>query len=88
MSLLAKIARDAEILESMKPTKVINNVKADFVSKKGSVNLECTRFNTRIVPGRFSDQVCEFMYRFATNPHFRIYRSSTSKPRLETNGQQ
>lgn len=49
LSALAKISRDAEILESLKPTKVVNNVKADFSSKKGDVNLECTRFSTRIM---------------------------------------
>ncbi|KAG2146162.1 P-loop containing nucleoside triphosphate hydrolase protein [Suillus bovinus] len=49
LSALAKISRDAEILESLKPTKVVNNVKADFSSKKGNVNLECTRFSTRIM---------------------------------------
>ncbi|KAG1747231.1 P-loop containing nucleoside triphosphate hydrolase protein [Suillus paluster] len=55
LSALAKISRDAEVLESSKPTKVVNNVKADFQSKKGSVNLECTHFRTRIMRG--SDQV-------------------------------
>jgi regulator of nonsense transcripts 1 len=49
LSALAKISRDAEILESMKPTKVVNNVKADFNSKKGNINLECTRYSTRIM---------------------------------------
>ncbi|KAG2051633.1 hypothetical protein BDR06DRAFT_983427 [Suillus hirtellus] len=49
LSALAKISRDAEILESLKPTKVVNNVKADFSAKKGDVNLECTRFSTRIM---------------------------------------
>ncbi|KAG0705729.1 P-loop containing nucleoside triphosphate hydrolase protein [Suillus ampliporus] len=52
LSALAKISRDAEILESLKPTKVVNNVKADFHSKKGNVNLECTRFSTRIMRSR------------------------------------
>ena len=65
---MAKIARDAEILESKKPTKVLNDVKADFSSRKDSVNLECTRYNTRLMPGRFSDQVCKFMDWFPTNP--------------------
>ncbi|KAG1804979.1 P-loop containing nucleoside triphosphate hydrolase protein [Suillus plorans] len=49
LSALAKISRDAEMLESSKPTKVVNNVKADFSAKKGDVNLECTRFSTRIM---------------------------------------
>ncbi|KAG1841684.1 hypothetical protein DFJ58DRAFT_707767 [Suillus subalutaceus] len=51
LSALAKVSRDAEILESLKPTKVVNNVKADSF-KKGSVNLECTRFSTRIMQSK------------------------------------
>ncbi|KAG1750831.1 P-loop containing nucleoside triphosphate hydrolase protein [Suillus lakei] len=52
LSALAKISRDAEILESMKPTEVVNSVKADFLSKNGNVNLECTRFSTRIMKSK------------------------------------
>ncbi|KAG1781677.1 P-loop containing nucleoside triphosphate hydrolase protein [Suillus placidus] len=52
LSALAKISRDAEILESLKPTKVVNTVKADFKSKKGNINLECTRFSTRIMKSK------------------------------------
>ncbi|KIK41901.1 hypothetical protein CY34DRAFT_12738 [Suillus luteus UH-Slu-Lm8-n1] len=56
LSDLAKISRDAEILESLKPTKVVNNVKDDLsISRGGTVNLECTRFRTRIMKNR--DQV-------------------------------
>ncbi|KAG2154057.1 hypothetical protein DEU56DRAFT_726252 [Suillus clintonianus] len=55
LSALAKISRDAEILESLKPTKVVNNVKDGFISKNGNINLECTRFRTRIMKNR--DQV-------------------------------
>ncbi|KAG2340869.1 hypothetical protein BDR05DRAFT_1032769 [Suillus weaverae] len=65
LSALAKISRDAEILESLKPTKVVNNVKADFKSKKGNVNLECTRFSTRIMTSK--TQVCKPMRRYAIN---------------------
>lgn len=53
------------MLESSKPTKVVNNVKADFSSKKGNVNLECTRYSTRIMKSK--TQVCGFMRRHATN---------------------
>ncbi|OAX31364.1 hypothetical protein K503DRAFT_870658 [Rhizopogon vinicolor AM-OR11-026] len=49
LSVLAKISRHADISESLKPTKVVNDVKGDFVSKGGNVNLECTRFRTRIM---------------------------------------
>ncbi|KAG2074300.1 P-loop containing nucleoside triphosphate hydrolase protein [Suillus decipiens] len=56
LSALAKISRDAEILESLKPTKVVNNVTDGLsISKAGNVNLECTRFRTRIMKNR--DQV-------------------------------
>ncbi|KAG1750836.1 P-loop containing nucleoside triphosphate hydrolase protein [Suillus lakei] len=66
LSDLAKISRDAEILESLKPTKVVNNVKDGLsISKGGNLNLECTRFRTRIMKN--SDQVCTFMRRCATH---------------------
>ncbi|KAG2367893.1 P-loop containing nucleoside triphosphate hydrolase protein [Suillus spraguei] len=56
LSALAKISRDAEILESLKPTTVVNNVKDDLsISKAGNLNLECTRFRTRIMKNK--DQV-------------------------------
>ncbi|KIK41486.1 hypothetical protein CY34DRAFT_36410, partial [Suillus luteus UH-Slu-Lm8-n1] len=59
LSTLAKISRDAEILDSMKPREVVNHVKADFNHKKGNVNLECTRFSTRIMKSRNGDQVIQ-----------------------------
>ncbi|KAG1841682.1 hypothetical protein DFJ58DRAFT_807874 [Suillus subalutaceus] len=53
LSALAKISRDAEILEYLKPTKVVNTVKDDLsISKAGNLNLECTRFRTRIMQNR------------------------------------
>ncbi|KAG2367894.1 P-loop containing nucleoside triphosphate hydrolase protein [Suillus spraguei] len=56
LSALAKISRDAEILESLKPTTVVNNVKDDLsISTAGILNLECTRFRTRVMKN--SDQV-------------------------------
>ncbi|KAG2347790.1 hypothetical protein BDR05DRAFT_875647 [Suillus weaverae] len=65
LSALAKISRDAEILESLKPTKVVNTVKADFKSQKGNINLECTRFSTRIMKSK--TQVCTSMRRHVIN---------------------
>ena len=64
------------MLEALRPTKVVNNVKGDFVSKEGNLNLECTRFRTRIMKG--SEQVRKLMERSAINSE-RTYRSSTSK---------
>ncbi|KAG2347792.1 P-loop containing nucleoside triphosphate hydrolase protein [Suillus weaverae] len=56
LSDLAKISRDAEIMESLKPTKVVNNVTDGLsISRGGNLNLECTRFRTRIMKNR--DQV-------------------------------
>jgi len=67
-------------MESKKPTKAFNDVKADFVSNKGNLNLECTRFNTRIMSAKLSGQVCKFMDRFATNlqpSHLQVVRIET-----------
>lgn len=58
LGILAKIARDAEILDSLKPTEVVNEVKEYSLEGKDNVNLECTRFKTRIMPSR--NQVCRF----------------------------
>ncbi|KAG1841688.1 P-loop containing nucleoside triphosphate hydrolase protein, partial [Suillus subalutaceus] len=56
LSDLAKISRDAEVLESLKPTKVVNNVTDGLsITKAGNLHLECTRFRTRIMKNR--DQV-------------------------------
>ncbi|KAG2035299.1 P-loop containing nucleoside triphosphate hydrolase protein [Suillus americanus] len=56
LNALAKISRDAEILESSKPRRVVNTVKNDLgISRDGNLNLECTRFRTRIMKNR--DQV-------------------------------
>jgi hypothetical protein len=52
LTVLTKISRDSEILESQKPTKVINDVEGHFVCKKGDINLVCTRFKTRIMSDR------------------------------------
>ncbi|OAX30792.1 P-loop containing nucleoside triphosphate hydrolase protein, partial [Rhizopogon vinicolor AM-OR11-026] len=49
LSALAKISRDAEIKESLKPTTVTNDVKEHFTYKGGNVNLESTRFKTRVM---------------------------------------
>ncbi|KAG2038451.1 P-loop containing nucleoside triphosphate hydrolase protein [Suillus americanus] len=47
---LAKISRDAEILEALKPMKVVNEVKDGLsISRDGNANLECTHFRTRIM---------------------------------------
>ncbi|KAG2074289.1 hypothetical protein BDR04DRAFT_1008715 [Suillus decipiens] len=79
LSALAKISRDAEILESLKPTTVVNNVKDDLsISKAGNLNLECTRFRTRIMKNR--DQVCAFMRHYATDSE----RSHSQVIRIET----
>ncbi|KAJ8581699.1 hypothetical protein M405DRAFT_606726 [Rhizopogon salebrosus TDB-379] len=88
LSALAKISRHADILESLKPTKVVNNVEGGFVSKSGNLNLECTRFKTRIMKG--TDQVCEFVGRSASSSERTVGthdRSSTSKRRSVASGQ-
>ena len=58
MAALAKIARDGELLESIKPTFTKNDVRCDFTVKQDTVNLTCERFRTRI--RRSGNQVCFF----------------------------
>ncbi|OJA16087.1 hypothetical protein AZE42_05642 [Rhizopogon vesiculosus] len=52
LSALAKISRDAEIIESLKPTTVTHDVKEHFTYKDGNLNLESTRFKTRVMRSR------------------------------------
>ncbi|GBE88386.1 predicted protein [Sparassis crispa] len=48
LTLLSKFMRDADRLYALKPTKVKNDVKAEFSQKSGALNVECTRFKTHI----------------------------------------
>ncbi|KIJ13466.1 hypothetical protein PAXINDRAFT_81067, partial [Paxillus involutus ATCC 200175] len=48
LTVLAKLFRDGERLEAMKPTHVKNEVQSQFTAKKGAVDLTCSRFPTRI----------------------------------------
>ena len=55
---LAKIARDGDLLESIKPTVIKNDIQSDFAVKQDKVDLTCDRFRTRIRVSR--NQVCSF----------------------------
>ena len=45
---MSRCIRDADLLDSLKPHYMVNDVSADIVVKKGAVDLSCTRFKTRI----------------------------------------
>lgn len=45
---MCKCVRDADRLDSLKPHVTVNDVSPEFSFKKGSVDLSCTRFKTRI----------------------------------------
>ncbi|KAH7922887.1 hypothetical protein BV22DRAFT_973466, partial [Leucogyrophana mollusca] len=49
LAAFAKISRDSDRLDALKPTQVKNEVKADFSYKKGGINVTSTRFRTRIM---------------------------------------
>ncbi|KAF8843772.1 P-loop containing nucleoside triphosphate hydrolase protein [Paxillus ammoniavirescens] len=61
LTVLAKLFRDGERLDAMKPTHVRNEVQSEFTVKKGAVNLTCSRFPTRIRPS--SNQVIQLEMR-------------------------
>ncbi|KAI0956190.1 hypothetical protein AcV7_006651 [Taiwanofungus camphoratus] len=48
LDLLAKFIRDADRLYALKPTKVRNDVSAQFSQKSGALNVSLTRFKTRL----------------------------------------
>lgn len=57
LMIVSKLVRDFDRLYARKPTKVKNDVKAEFShNNKGEVNLELTRFRTRLRTGY--NQVC------------------------------
>ncbi|KIO15257.1 hypothetical protein M404DRAFT_211644, partial [Pisolithus tinctorius Marx 270] len=48
MAVLAKIARDGELLDSLKPLSVKNDVTSDVTVKMDKLTLTCSRYSTRI----------------------------------------
>ncbi|KAI6157047.1 hypothetical protein BKA82DRAFT_76492, partial [Pisolithus tinctorius] len=48
MSALSKICRDGELLDSLKPLSVKNDVMPDITVKMGNLTLTCRRYPTRI----------------------------------------
>ena len=47
---MCRSVRDADSLDSLKPHSTVNDVSSQIEFKKGAVNLQCTRFKTRIRP--------------------------------------
>jgi len=45
---MCKCVRDADRLDSLKPLYTVNDVSPDINITKGAVDLQCTRFKTRI----------------------------------------
>ena len=45
---MCKCVRDADRLDSLKPHFTENDVSTEIKIKKGAVDLQCTRFKTRI----------------------------------------
>jgi hypothetical protein len=48
LTVLAKLKRDQDLLDALKPTMVKNDVEPNFSNKKGSLELKQTRFSTRM----------------------------------------
>ena len=53
---MCRCVRDADRLSSLKPHYTVNDVSADINVTKGVVDLQCTRFKTRI--RQSGTQVC------------------------------
>jgi len=45
---MCKCVRDADCLNALKPNFTVNDISSEFEIKKGAVNLQCTRFKTRM----------------------------------------
>jgi len=49
---MCKCVRDADLLDSLKPHYTKNDISTNIEFKNGAVNLQCTRFKTRIRPSQ------------------------------------
>ncbi|KAF9647978.1 hypothetical protein BDM02DRAFT_3144973, partial [Thelephora ganbajun] len=56
---MCKCVRDADRLDSLKPHYTVNDISTVINIKKGAVDIQCTRFKTRI---RQSDSQVRFMF--------------------------
>ncbi|KIK80188.1 hypothetical protein PAXRUDRAFT_15928 [Paxillus rubicundulus Ve08.2h10] len=86
LTALAKLFREGERLDAMKPTHVKNEVQSKFTVKKGAVNLTCSRFPTRIRPT--SNQVIQIETRgtkTTTNVTGRVHKVSGRSARVVVN---
>ena len=45
---MCKSVRDADRLDSLKPDYTVNDVSSEIDIKNGAVNVQCTRFKTRM----------------------------------------
>ena len=45
---MCRCVRDADRLDSMKPHYTVNDISTQIEFKEGKVNLQCTRFKTRM----------------------------------------
>ena len=45
---MCRCVRDADRLDSMKPHYTVNDISTQIELKEGKVNLQCTRFKTRM----------------------------------------
>jgi len=49
---MCKCVRDADLLDSLKPHFTKNDISTDVEFKNGALDLQCTRFKTRIRPSQ------------------------------------
>ena len=49
---MCRCVRDADRLDSMKPHYTVNDISTQIEFKEGKVNLQCTRFKTRMRESR------------------------------------
>jgi len=49
---MCKCVRDADLLDSLKPRYTENDISTDVEFRNGALDLQCTRFKTRIRPSQ------------------------------------
>jgi hypothetical protein len=68
---MCRCVRDADRLDSLKPHYTVNDINAQIEFENGAVNLQCTRFKTRIRASESQVRlILHIIYRIMSNRRF------------------
>jgi hypothetical protein len=68
---MCRCVRDADRLDSLKPHYTVNDISTQIEIENGAVNLQCTRFKTRIRASESQVRlILRIIYRIMSNRRF------------------